>query len=249
MIPILLFILQSLSAVLCLNCSDVRKSKGFGIYTRRKPNGERSNWIYDKNGREWKFNLKEKNGEMVIESIGKESLDYGLRVENRFSNYFEYGKLSVAYNCYIPINSHRIVCDFVSTLNDKREISTTDVDLDIENPVVFKTYPKSVQDYYGRQMMAYNKHNKSERVGLEMLEIGSRSMVYNIVIRKDNLPDLEFIEDMNYSLFRQIDSMLDYNWDYERGLTGHMLWFNINYKYYYCFQTGRKVTLRTSNYI
>ena len=86
-------------------------------------------------------------------------------------------------------------------------------------------------------MMAYNKHNKSERVGLDMLEIGSRSMVYNIVIRKDNLPDIEFIEDMNYSLFRQIDSMLDYNWDYERGLTGHMLWFNIDHKYYYCFQT------------
>ena len=97
MILILLFILQSLSAVLCLNCSDVRRSNGFGVYTRRKPNGERSYWIYDRNGREWKFNLKETNGRMDIESIGNESLDYGLRVVNRFSNHFEYGDLSVAY--------------------------------------------------------------------------------------------------------------------------------------------------------
>ena len=38
---LLLIILQSLSSVLCLNCSDVRQSNGFGIFMKRDPNGGR----------------------------------------------------------------------------------------------------------------------------------------------------------------------------------------------------------------
>ena len=89
MILILLFILQSLSSVLCLNCSDVRQSNGFGIYLWRHPNGGRIHWIYDKNGREWKFNLTEKNGQMDIERFD-ESFEYRRREVYRFSNYFVY---------------------------------------------------------------------------------------------------------------------------------------------------------------
>ena len=229
MIPILLFILQSLSSILCLSCFDVRQSKGFGIFVKREPNGVRSYWIYDRNGTQWEFNLTENNGEMEVEKFGNKSYEDSTRVVNRFSNFFQFGQISLAYNCFIPIDSHRIECNVeVTTKVYKEEHSKTGVELNIENPLIFKTYPRFVKDFNGKQLMAYNKNNKSDKVRLEMFEIGSDSFKYNINIREDNLPNITFVSEMNDILFSQIDSMLDYNRDHRRGLSGHMLWFNID---------------------
>ena len=43
----------------------------------------------------------------------------------------------------------------------------------------------------------------------------------NIFVEKRSLPDISFIRDMTESLFKQIDSMIDYH--SESGLSGHML--------------------------
>ena len=63
----LLIILRSLSSVLCLNCSDLRQSKGLGIYVRRDREGGHSYWVYDRNGSEWEMHFKETDGEMDID--------------------------------------------------------------------------------------------------------------------------------------------------------------------------------------
>ena len=240
MIPILLFILQSLSSVLCLNCSDVRQSNGFGIYVKRETKGDRINWIYDKNGKEWKLNLTEKNREMDIESIGNETLEYALRAMIRFSNYirFEHLKQTVSYNCHIRMDRNLsgqpigIICG-VSV--NRAKPYAVGVRLKTNNPLAFKTYPKN-NDYSSPQVMVYNRHNKSDRVILEMLSIDHRKANYSLRITKDNLPDIPFIRGMNDSLFGQIDSIIDYNLDHTKGLSGHMLWFNIKDRHYYCFQ-------------
>ena len=63
---------------------------------------------------------------------------------------------------------------------------------------------------------------------------------FGIETSKDNLADFAFITDINESLFSQIDSTLDYYRDPDRGLSGHMLWFNTDHKHYYCFQPAGK---------
>ena len=88
--------------------------------------------------------------------------------------------------------------------------------------------------------MAYNRHNKSDRVRLRMIWFEGTNRVFSLRIERNQIEDIQFIKEMNDSLFSQIDSMVDYNWDHERGLTGHMLWFNIDNKYYYCFQPEGK---------
>ena len=247
MITILLFILQSLSSVLCLNCSDVRQSNGFGIYVWRYSNGGRYYYIYDKNGKHWKFNLTEKNGEMEIERFD-ESFEYTREKVKRFSNYFNHGRLvgneySLAYNCKIKIDTNRIICHTQITAILKQKYVVSGVDLKVKNPVVFKTFPKINSGYNGRQMMVYNRHNKSDRIRLQMLKLEystSDNEYYGIETKNDHLEDIQFIEDMDDTLFSQLDSTLDYNLDHKRGLSGHMLWFNIKDKHYYCFQPEGK---------
>ena len=90
----------------------------------------------------------------------------------------------------------------------------------------------------GRHWMAYNRHDKSDRFQLTIS--GIESIDYNIYIVRNDLPDITFIKQMNDLLFSQIDSMIDYNLDHERGITGHMLWFNIDHKHYYSFQSERQ---------
>ena len=87
-------------------------------------------------------------------------------------------------------------------------------------------------------VLAYNKYNKYDRVRLKIFTFKSETLYYNIEIESGGLPDIAFIRQMNDSLFSQIDSIVDYH--SERGLSGHMLWFNIDHKYYYCFQSEGK---------
>ena len=242
MIPILLFILQSLSSVLCLNCSDVRQSNGFGIYVKRETKGGRSYYIYDKNGREWKFNLTEKNGEMDIEKFD-ESFGYTREKVKRFSNYYAHTIYYLPYNCYITIDTNRIICHTQKTSIIEHKLIVSGVDLNVKNPVVFKTFPKINSGYDGRQMMIYNKNNKSDRIRLQMLRLEystSDNKYFGIETKNEDLEDIPFIEDMNDTLFSQLDSTLDYDLDHKRGLSGHMLWFNIKEKHYYCFQPEGK---------
>ena len=50
-----------------------------------------------------------------------------------------------------------------------------------------------------------------------------------------------FVDDMNDTLFRQIDTIVDYNLNTETS--GHMIWFSIDGRNYYCFQPeGRQLS-------
>ena len=132
--------------------------------------------------------------------------------------------------CYIEINDSKI--EWYLRWNHKTEKSW-----DMRNPLIFKTFPKS-DDIEGNQYMVYDRHNKSDRLRLQItrkMERNSQILTFvNIFVEKRSLPDIAFIRDMNESLFKQIDSMIDYH--SESGLSGHMLWFNTETKYYYCFQ-------------
>ena len=96
--------------------------------------------------------------------------------------------------------------------------------------------------------MAYNREDKSDRVRLRMIEYDVIIETDGVLVERDQIEDIRFIREMNDSLFSQIDSMVDFNWDHKRGLTGHMLWFNIDHKYYYCFQPeGQPLSEQVSN--
>ena len=141
---LLLIILQSLSSVLCLNCSYVKESNGMGVYVRRDRNGGQSYWIYDRNGSEWQFHLEEKNGQMGIKEFEDEIFSYDRNIINRFSNYVIYKTLGPGstYNCHVTsFNRSWIECsvdygDMSSWYFRKERLK-----LDFENPLIFKTYP------------------------------------------------------------------------------------------------------------
>ena len=234
---ILFILLQNLSSVLCLNCFDVRQSKGFGIFVRRDKNGGRSYWIYDRNGKEWEMYLKEKDEQIDIDGYEDKSVAYDEQMVNRFGNYMHnYLKGQrivmdrVSYICYNPINSSLIVCDFTKFEDKPISISK---DVKIKDPLIFKTFPKTIEPR-DNHIMAYNRHNKLDRVRIRM----TNDPDIKVLIEKYGLTDIEFIGDMNDTLFSQIDSIIEYH--SERGLSGHMLWFNIDHKYYYCFQSEGK---------
>ena len=209
----LLIILLSLSSGLCLDCSDVKQSNGFGVHVTRDPNGKRSHWIYDKNGKEWELYLKEKNGMMDIDLFGNETFTYDRDKVNRFSNSFQFSADSdpVAYKCEVSdsmlcwIGGHRVT----KQLNN------------IENELVFKTYPdKNGLEEEARYMVAYNRHNKGDRRRLNMFFwTERRPPIYDILFEPET-EDILFIKEMNDSLFKQIDSMIDYHT--ESGLSGHI---------------------------
>ena len=234
---VLLILLQSMSSVLCLNCSNVRQSNGFGIYVRRDLNGGRSYWIYDRNGKEWEMYLKETDEQIDIDGFQGNSVAYDKQMVNRFGNYMHnYLKGQrividrVSYICYNPINSSLIVCNFTKFKN--KPISITK-DVKIKDPLIFKTFPKAIEPR-DNHLMAYNRHNKLDRLRIRM----TNDPDIEVLIEKLRLTDIAFIRDMNDTLFGQIDSIIDYH--SERGLTGHMLWFNIKDKHYYCFQPEGK---------
>ena len=176
---------------------------------------------------------------MIIEKIN-DTFRSDDRSVNRFGNYFENtglsGRLRARQMCYHVIDNSSIICYLWLTDNEPRMATAL---FDIKNPIIFKTFSK-FDDVEAYQYMAYNRHNKSDRVRLHMTRKINSWLYFNISFEKTGLPDILFINGMNDSLFSKIDSTLGYNWDYKRGLTGHMLWFNIDHKYYYCFQPEGK---------
>ena len=238
MIAILIFIiLQSLSSVLCLNCSDVKQSNGLGVYVKRNWSHGRSYWLYDRNGSEWRFYLEESNGQIEM-NFDDQTFSYDPRIVNRFSNYFDYKDFYCIYDCTMNTNSTQIVCHLVYwklKWKEKKETVWYQT-LAIKYSLIFKTYPMENWGLKATYLMAYNRENKSDRVRLRMVDVDDASTKYGVYVETDGIEDIQFIKDMDDSLFSQIDSMLDYAWNHERGLTGHMLWFNIDHKYYYCFQ-------------
>ena len=242
---ILLFIiiLQSLSSIVCLECSDVRQSKGFGIFTKRDSNGSISHWIYDKNGKEWQFFLTERNGTINIDGFDDKSVSYDKRMINRFGNYLQEKdrttgevKKKVSLICYNQINNSSIFCNI--TTNDNKSFVVSKF-LQIDNPLIVKYIPGSHR--LSNSLMTYtmyNRNNKRDKLMLEMRRNESAMLDFTIVIDTTFGSDWKFITEMNDTLFGQIDSILDYEVN-NKEQNGWMLWFNIDDRHYYCFQTFR----------
>ena len=57
-------------------------------------------------------------------------------------------------------------------------------------------------------MMAYNRNNKSDRVRLRMVDYDDGLPKYGVYVETDRLEDIQFIKEMNDSLFSQIDVLL-----------------------------------------
>ena len=238
---LLLIILQSLSSGLCLNCPEVKKRNNLGVYVRREPNGTRSYLIIDRMGKEWKLYLNKTNGQIDIESVSEESqrnFHYGRKL--LFTNfvYFQHSDYynNMSHDCRIIINTYVIECFVTQEQENSNELTLfqSRKKLGFSNPLVFKTYPMHNDIPLGNQWIAYKRYNKSERVRIVISEI--QDLDNNLYIKQKDLTDIAFIRQMNDSLFSQIDPIIDYNLDHKRGLSGHMLWFNIDHKYYYCFQ-------------
>ena len=168
---ILLFIvlLQSLSSVLCLNCSEVRQSKRLRIYTLReeKPIGSRSYWIYDINGREWQLYLTESNGQLDIDRFDNKSFKFHKDSVNRFSNYISTSLLQLCYN---SIDTSLIACYFVDPTTRNMPFKVVK-DVQIKNPLIVKTFSNS-DGFEANQIMAYDRHNKNNRVGIQAIRKG-----------------------------------------------------------------------------
>ena len=112
---VFIVLLQKLSSILCLNCSDVRQNNSFGILTKRDSNGSLSHWIYDKNGSEWEIFLTERDGMIEIDGFDDKSVSYDKRMINRFGNYIQEKdeltgevKNKVSLICYNQINNSSI---------------------------------------------------------------------------------------------------------------------------------------------
>ena len=174
---LLIIILQSLSSVLCLNCSDVKQSNGFGIYVKRDLNGGRSYWVYDRNGNEWQFYLKEINGQMEIDNFDLEVHHYDGNMTIRFGNYAQFRSDSyyfdVLYNCHINTNSNVIYCNIEVKESTTRSSQTQGI-LKLKDPVIFKTYPKIDLREEASHTMAYN-HYKAKGVNLGATEFACYS--------------------------------------------------------------------------
>ena len=219
---------------------------------RREPNGSRSYWIHNKKGSEWELYLNESNGQIDIERISDEIHHYNQNVTVRFSNFVQFQHSSsidhhwthlffVSYNCHIYIvfiNREVIYCDITQTEEHNSQLIRPKIgrgnSFPFENPLIFKIYPMQNDLPLASHWMAYNRHDKSDRFRfrfeLQLIE----SFDYELYKDRNDLPDIAFIRQMNDSLFSQIDSMIDYHW---KRLTGHMIWFNIDHKHYYCFQS------------
>ena len=180
-----------------------------------------------------------------IERISDERHHYDRSGTIRFSNFVKFRHSSdidnhrthwfyVSYDCHIYTNTKIIVCNVTQTEEHSNELLRLKIGqlFLFINPLIFKKYPKQNDLPLASHWMAYNRHNKSDKFRLELQHI--ESFDYEMYKDRNDLTELAFIRQMNDSLFSQIDSMIDYNW---KGLSGHMLWFNIDHKYYYCFQS------------
>ena len=241
-ILVFIVLLQSLSSILCLNCSNVRQNKRFGILTKRDSNGSLSHWIYDKKGREWEFSLIERNEMIDIDGFDDKNTSYDKRMINRFGNYIQEKdelagevKNKVSLICYDQINNSSIFCNI--TTNDNKSFVVSKY-LPINNPLIVKDIPGS--GYSSNVFMRYtlyNRNNKSDKFTLEMKRNESVGVDFTIV--RSLKSNWEFITEMNDTLFGRIDSILDYEVNNKRQ-SGWMLWFNIDDRHYYCFQTFTK---------
>ena len=237
---IFIIILQSLYSVLCLNCSDVTQSNGFAIFNKRDSNGNLSHLIYDKNGKEWQFFLTDSNGTIEISGFDNESTTYDNRMNNRFGNYMQNYPERISLMCYNEINSSSIVCDY--TINGDEQFDMS-MHSPINNPLILKAYPGYQSYKFGGLFVMYNRNNKSDRYFFETKRVENDEILFSFEIEwKDKRSDskewnssVDIIRQMDDKLFARIDSILDYE-GFNTGLTGHMVWFNIRDKYFYCFQ-------------
>ena len=131
-------------------------------------------------------------------------------------------------NCGL-INNSVIYCKYLYSVVDSpryfshpTQPNQTNTDL-----VYLKPFPSQRHDSY---LIAIDKNNREDRT---MVRLNPAEIQY--MSCKTMCPSIPMVEQMDASLFAQIDSIVDYE-DKDNNHFGHILLFKINDRPYYCTQ-------------
>lgn len=232
-----LAIVFCLKSVLCFDCQVLNRTKGFRISVHFDSNGLSAYRLWDKNGSEWPVVLKEINGQIGVE-FGEQSSPYDPQMTNRFG-----------LNC----ESHSINCEFRGQNRSYQTIGCVcgaDVPKSFElyyffdDPIFLKPRP----DTEGRThcyFVGLNRNDKSESFEIPGLDTYCQTNRPSIPLslKRGSKTPLKFLNQMPEQLFKQIDSIVEYNLrdrSYVDRMSGHLLWFDIDGRNYYCTQPKDK---------
>ena len=215
--------------------------KGLGIYKTYNYSNQihsffHDYWMYNKQGIEWKviLDINETNDvkiEIDYQSIQAINKSIVKRLEFVLTPILGDWPIYSIFHCDVlkyerEANDWEIVCKAILVTSSGSHIKVRDVNDWLDSVFINHDYPKPIR------FILVNKKNKTIKKYLYY----DRYVQTMIAIQCNitTCPDIEFIEQMDDSLVRQIDSVVDYY----NGLTfRHLLLFDINGRPYYCVQT------------
>ena len=216
--------------------------KGLGIYKTYNYSNQIHSffhefWMYNKQGMEWKVMLdinetNDVNIEVDYQSIQAINTSIVKRLEFVLTPILGDWPLYSIFHCDIlkyerEANYWEIVCKAILVTSTGSHIKVRDGNDWLDSVFINHDYPKPIR------FILVNKKNKTIKKYLYY----DRYVQTMIAIQCNQMtcPDIEFIQQMDDSLVRQIDSVVDY---YNRLTFRHLLLFDINGRPYYCIQTN-----------
>ena len=214
-----------------------------------------NNSMFNRRGHEWQFNITF-NGSDVIDHFGE---PVSVWLDNTFERelYFKADHI-LDYdipNAKIKVETIEVFCTLL-----KHNIYYTDFDCFIivinggyeeekvqqwlnftHNSVFLRPKPSMFSEpldrlTYGFDVLAINRDNKYERMKIRFNKLFHANKE---ICGKTNCPVIPFIDGPNSTnkisdqLFRQLDSVVEYR---NGSIYGHLLFFNINNRPFYCLQ-------------
>ena len=253
MFTLLVFVLSLSCSVHCIPCHEAeavvqRKDRtGFRI-NLEYISFERYHYLWDKNGIQWDIKLNMTDEGVVILGIGKQRSAYSKRATNRFA--VDCDRYGVAVNCEIigvNVSQQTINCQYT---NRYQRVQYRGERFDhFYDPIFIKVHPKNYT-FDGLQVTAYDRTDRLNKYRIILSTSHIKKSLFVLEFEKDNANGLQFIADMEESLYKQLDSVVDY--DMDSSTSGHILWFNINGYNKYCRQPegqtlSHEVSLTASN--
>ena len=216
--------------------------KGLGIYKRYEYKEFLKAvflgyWMYNKQGMEWKvmFEINETNDvniEVDYQSIQAINTSIIKRL-GLFTYPIKDWPRFYVFNCDVfrsqgKANDLEVDCRNIFDTSSGSHLSVRDVNDLLDSVFIHQKIPLALPSHY----ILVNKTNKT--IHKYFHYDGKLEAMITLPCNQMTCSDIRFIEQMDDSLVRQIDSTVDYN----IGLTfKHFLLFDINGRPYYCVQT------------